>query len=126
MQHNTLYGRINKNYNKNMDNPINQNKPPKATIPTTAKVADIFPDPPTLPASDTSDLIDLQNEIYHPIQDLIDSPVLSDPPHENYHLIPTPTANTGSALSNNNLTHDLFEDTSDLLFDPTNYLHFTS
>jgi len=126
MQHNTLYGRINKNYNKNMDNPINQNKPPKATIPTTAKVADIFPDPPTLPASDTSDLIDLQNEIYHPIQDLIDSPVLSDTPHENYHLIPTPTANTGSASSNNNLTHDLFEDTSDLLFDPTNYLHFTS
>jgi len=109
-----------------MDNPINQNKPPKATIPTTAKVADISPDPPTLTAPDTSDLIDLQNETYHPISDLIDSQVLSDPPHENYHLIPTPTANTGSALSDNNLNHDLFEDTSDLLFDPTNYLHFTS
>ena len=88
--------------------------------------ANISPDPPTPTASDPSDLIDLQNETYHSIPDLIDSQVFSDPPHENYHLIPTSTANTGLALSDNNLNHDLFEDTSDLLFDPTNYLHFTS
>ena len=109
-----------------MDNHINQNKPLKAAISTTAKIFDISPDPPTPTASDPSDLIDLQNETYQSIPDLIDSQVFSDPPHENYHLIPTSTANTGSALSDNNLNHDLFEDTSDLLFDPTNYLHFTS
>jgi hypothetical protein len=89
----------------NMDNPTNHNKPPKAIIPTTAKIADTSPDPPTPIATDSSDLIDLHNETYHPISDLMDSQAFSDPPHENYHLIPTPTANTGSALSDNNLPH---------------------
>jgi hypothetical protein len=40
IQHNTLCGKINKNYSKNMDTPTNQNKLPKAFIPTTAKIAD--------------------------------------------------------------------------------------
>jgi hypothetical protein len=37
MQHNSLYGKANKNYNKDMDLPKTSTTPPQATIPTTAK-----------------------------------------------------------------------------------------
>jgi hypothetical protein len=125
MQHNTLNGKINKNYNRNLDTTTHHHKPLKATIPTTAKVAKTTKNS-TISDNDSSVLIDLHNESYHPIQDLPDNQDSYESKPEYYHIIPSPTANAGLALSKQeDHQQDLFEDTSDLLFE-TNYLHFTS
>jgi hypothetical protein len=119
--------KINRNYTKNLYNRNHQCKPLQATIPKTAKLAEISSDIPDIPDKDSSDLIDLQDDAYHPIPDLTDHHNSPSPPNDTYHMIPSPVAKTGNTLAPPE--HDqlnLFEDNSYLLFDPTNYLHFTS
>jgi uncharacterized protein YoxC len=124
MQHNTLYGKVNKNYTKTMDTPNSVSKPLQATIPKTIKSADIEQHDLLLPELDhpTQDLI----PTYHDIPDNHDQEI----PDTDYHEIQQfePTAHSGQGNHNTNPTDqlDLFHDSSDLLFDPQQYLQFTS
>jgi len=124
MQHNTLYGKTNKNYTKTMDTPNSTSKPLPATIPKTIKSADIQPQDLLLP-----DLQETPTDTYptfHDIpetlnqHDFIFDQLTDTQPYE-------PTANIGHS---NQITLPidtaLFEDNSDLLFDPQHYLQFTS
>jgi len=125
MQHNTIYGKTNKNYNENTDVPNHASKPPKGTIPHTAKTATIPTTPDTNPQTTTDPTI---TETYHMISPTSDQPDTmnndNDPYDDIYHFIPEPTANTGTATSSHDMS--IFQDTSDLLFDPQQYLQFSS
>jgi len=137
MQHNTLFGCINKNYTKDMDTSNNNTKPIRATLPRTVKHAE---DNPLHQIEDNnhpnqSDLIDLTE---HPQYNIIpntsqqqnheNTSVLSDQP--NLHILPDPCVHSG--LTNhlqpntNTLITETFQDDTDFFFDPNQYQYFAS
>jgi len=63
--------KINRNYTKNLYNRNHQCKPLQATIPKTAKLAEISSDIPDIPDKDSSDLIDLQDDAFQISQIII-------------------------------------------------------
>jgi hypothetical protein len=137
MQHNTLFGRIKKNYTKDMDTSNNNTRPIRATLPRTVKHAE---DNPLHQIEDNnhpnqSDLIDLTE---HPQYNIIpntsqqqnheNTSVLSDQP--NLHILPDPYVHSG--LTNhlqpntNTLITETFQDDTDFFFDPNQYQYFAS
>jgi hypothetical protein len=71
MQHNTLYEKINRDYTKNLYNQKHIYKSLQATIPKTAKLAEISSGIPDIPDKDSSDLIDLQDDAFQISQIII-------------------------------------------------------
>jgi hypothetical protein len=129
MQHNTLYGKINKNFIKTSDSPTtitNTTQHPQRNL---AKLADLnLPtlDPePVLTTSTTS-----PSPPYHNIQDTS----FNEDPHEDdiqcidtqYFDVPTPAAHFSSSTIPSPSTTVEPIDNTDILFDPLQYLHFSS
>jgi hypothetical protein len=129
MQHNTLYGKINKNFIKTSDSPTtitNTTQHPQRNL---AKLTDLnLPtlDPePVLTTSTTS-----PSPPYHNIQDTS----FNEDPHEDdiqcidtqYFDVPTPAAHFSSSTIPSPSTTVEPIDNTDILFDPLQYLHFSS
>jgi hypothetical protein len=133
MQHNNLYGKVNKQYHKDIDLPTTNTKPTKATIPT---VANSTHTTSISPSATTTDFFDPYAPITPPLED----------PHLPYDLSNHPSSSETES-SNDIIQTETFDvpippitnyctkgptDTSqtspfiDLIFDPTDYLHFSS
>jgi hypothetical protein len=130
MQHNTLYGRINKNYTKSSASPSSITTTIHHPQRNIAKHADL--QLPTLDEDSTpTDSVthEIPESSYHHIPDHTPS---QDTTNETiqcidtqYFEIPNPTANfTSSTISTSSPILEPI-DTSDLLFDPLQYLHFS-
>lgn len=137
MQHNTLYGRTN---NKPSHKPqtINNNlqhytKQPHqklaklADLQLTTLDSDITPSAPPPPS--TSD--DTQDNIYHHIPETTPDTIHQDQDYDHQLIdtqffdVPTPTANASfTPVSTNTIPEPI--DTSDIIFDPLHYLHYSS
>jgi hypothetical protein len=134
MQHNALFGRINKNYTKDMDIMINNKTPIKATLPRTAKTAIDNSNTPTTVIQ--NNLLDIMNHPqYHDIPDLdhLNLPTLDDhttPDQTTLQIIPEPFINSGITShkepNTTTLTNETFHDDTDFLFDPNQYEYFAS
>ncbi len=138
MQHNSLHGKTNKQYNKNMDLPNNSNKPLPANLPT-ARQASLDDDHPYQPnitfgSSDhPSNLLPPYSTAHHDIEEppssstpttVIDTTTFAVPPIPtvNTTTVPPLPTSTESYTDHSNSTHTY----QDLIFDPTDYLHFNS
>ena len=122
MQHNSLYGRVNKYYSKDTDITSTTPRPSLITPPKTAKLAEL--QLPTLEAS-TND-IDLLDATYHPIPPDTDTYPFETPTIDTQHFdVPSPTANNGLATYTPTSSEDDHA-TSDLIFDPLQYLQYSS
>jgi hypothetical protein len=122
MQHNSLYGRVNKHYSKDTDITSITHRPSLITPPKTAKLAEL--QLPTLEAS-TND-IDLLDATYHPIPPDTDTYPFETPTIDTQHFdVPSPTANNGLATYTPTSSEDDHA-TSDLIFDPLQYLQYSS
>jgi hypothetical protein len=131
MQHNKLYGKINKDYSKDIDLPTATAKPTKATIPTIANLATHSPLDQPPPSTTTS--FDPYGIPTPPLEDqflpydLINDPLDNVSPDdtiqtENLEVSLPPSANLCVTSPDSSTTTPFV----DLLFDPTDYLHFSS
>jgi hypothetical protein len=131
MHHNTLYGRINKNYTKSSPSPSSITTPIHHPQHNIAKLADL--QLPTLDEDSTP-----TDSVTHEIPELSYHYILDHTPSQDttnettqcidtqYFEIPTPMANfTSSTIPTSSPILEPI-DTSDLLFDPLQYLHFSS
>jgi hypothetical protein len=143
MQHNNLFGKTNKNYNKNIDLPTAHSKPSKAIIPSHAHSATTTPfDPPYQPdlqafdpyAAPMTTLTDPSATPVMPLEDPnatydISLPTLDSSPTDDIINTSTfdvpipPSANLCTSTSDH---HPASAPFVDLIFDPTEYLHFSS
>jgi hypothetical protein len=119
MQHNSLYGRVNKNYSKDTNLPTHPLCPSLQSPPKTAKLAALH-----LPTLDTDTNIPTSHDAnftdtdHHPIPTSVDDSPSDNPTIDTQHFdVPIPTANNGTTTYLTTPTVD-DHDQSDLLFDP--------
>lgn len=139
MQHNNLYGKTNKNYNKNIDLPTASNTPLKAHIPTIANIAHSDSIITTHPPHDDQPILTppLEDPFqpyqipYHdqdtPSHDHSEPTDLLDLPTPKANLCSTsqqitPTISTPSTNPPENIESPFI----DLICDPTDYMYFSS
>jgi hypothetical protein len=133
MQHNNLFGKINKNYNKNIDLPTPHPKPSKAIIPSQAHSATII-----TPDQSQDSVINNFDPYAPPVTPLEDpfcnyqvSPLLPDQPSTDDIIqtssfeVPIPPSANLCTTHNSNPCPDS-STFVDLIFNPTDYLHFSS
>jgi hypothetical protein len=149
IQHNNLYGKINKNYNKNIDI-ISTNKPSPAVLPAPNKhhhhpirstahsaLSDFQPSLDSSPSDLTTTLpphpLDENNDDTTPSTQSshlsqFDSYTPEDPPivHTEHFDIPTPPIANTSTITNVPTSNDPTPNFTDLIFDPVDYLHYSS
>ncbi len=140
MQHNNLYGKENKNYDKNIDLPHTSSLPSKATIPRIAHSATLTTPNITTPALVPDNPF---GHIIPPLEDPYlhyDCPSPTDTPESSEATVidtgifdvPPPTTNLCSTFQTTPQAtyHDLLPTESspfvDIIMDPTDYLHFSS